>query len=108
MKAKADFEALSATKTEQIAAAKERLDSMEGDHARNQKALSDAKEALELVRATRSADVEFLRNLRVTCQGLDKAWEERTKTRGEELKAVSEAIAILTEDDAREHLAKTV
>merc|ERR1740129_974196 len=99
-----DFEALSGTKQEQISLASEKLDSMEGDHADNTKALSDAKEDLELTSKQRSADVEFLRNLRVTCQGLDKEWEQRSATRGEEIKAVSEALAILTEDDARDHL----
>ena len=41
-----------------------------------------------------------MKNVKETCGTFDKAWEERRKTRAEELLAVSEAIQILTEDDA--------
>merc|ERR1719465_365820 len=99
---------MSAAKTQQIAAGKEKLDEIEGEHANNQKALSDAKENLEMTRDQRSKDVEFLRNLKLTCQDLDKQWALRSKTRSEELKAVTETIAIVTEDDARELMRKTV
>lgn len=108
LKERADFEELSKAKTEQIAVGKEKLDSMEGEYAANEKLLSDGKEDLELTRQQRASDVEFLSNLRLTCQDLDHQWAERSKTRGEELTAVAEAIAILTEDDNRELLAKTV
>jgi len=104
----ADFKALSAAKRAQIASAKEKLDSNEQENAENQKALSDAKEDLELTRDQRSKDVEFLRNLKLTCQDLDRQWEERSKTRGAETKAVSEAIAIITEDDNMDLLRDTV
>merc|ERR1719393_952055 len=90
IKAQEDFAQLKATKEEQIAAAKEKLESMQQDHAGNKKALYDAKEDLELTRKQRSEDVEFLRNLKLTCQDLDKQWEERSKTRSEEMKAVAE------------------
>merc|ERR1719486_883178 len=99
---------MSSAKSEQVAVAKEKLDTMEGEHAENVKALSDAKENLELSRKQRTADVEFLRNLNLTCQGLDKQWELRSKTRSEEILAVSETLTILTEDDNREALAKGV
>jgi len=49
-----------------------------------------------------------LRNLQTTCNNLDADWEKRSKTRTEELKAVAETIAILTEDDNHEMLAKSV
>merc|ERR1719316_390441 len=81
---------------------------MQSEHADNKKGLYDAKEDLELTRNQRAADVEFLRSLKLTCQGLDKQWEERSKTRSEEIKAVSEAIAIITEDDNADLLRKTV
>merc|ERR1719359_351118 len=108
MKAAAEFAELSRSKSAQIAAAKEKLDGLEADYAANAKALADAQEDYELTTGKRASDVEFLRNLRLTCQDLDRQWAERSKTRGEEIKAVGEALAILTEDDNREHLAKTV
>merc|ERR1740138_999076 len=108
MKAIEDYEALKEAKTEQIAAGKETLDAMEGEHAANIKALSDAKEDLQLTTDQRSEDVEYLRNLRLTCQDLDNQWEKRSKMRAEETKAVAEALAIITEDDNREHLMNTI
>merc|ERR1719454_1301414 len=78
LKAKEDYEALSAAKEESITVGKEKLDAMQAEDAGNAKALSDAKEDLELTR----------------------------KTRSEEILAVSEALAIITEDDNREMLNK--
>jgi hypothetical protein len=107
-KAIEDYEALKEAKEEQIAAGKETLDAMEGEHAANIKALSDAKEDLQLTTDQRSEDVEYLRNLRLTCQDLDNQWEKRSTMRAEETKAVAEALAIITEDDNREHLMNTI
>jgi len=105
-KAKEDFEELTAAKNEGIDTGKVKLDEMQGEDAGNGKALSDAKEDLELTRKTRSADVKFLRNLKLTCQDLDRQWEQRSKTRSDEIKAVAEALAIITSDDNREMLYK--
>merc|ERR1719446_1422979 len=107
-KAASDYEAMSAAKAEQIATGKEKLDTMEEEHAGNIKAKSDAKEDLELTRNQRTEDVEFLRKLKLTCQDLDRQWAERSKTRSEEMKAVTETIAIVTSDDAKELMGKTV
>jgi len=107
IKAKEDYEALSAAKADAIDAGKSKLDALEGEDAGNAKALSDAKEDLELTRKQRSADVEFLRNLRVTCQNLDREWEARSKMRSQEILAVSEALEIITSDDNREMLYKS-
>jgi predicted nucleic acid-binding Zn-ribbon protein len=108
IKAKEDFEALQEEKNKCIDEGKAKLDAMEAEDAGNAKALSDAKEDLELTRKQRSADVEFLRNLRVTCQNLDREWEQRSKTRSQEILAVSEALSIITEDDNRELMTKSV
>jgi len=107
-KAKADFAASSKAKSEQIATAKEKLDATEGANAANQKALSDAKENLELTREQRSKDVEFLQNLKTTCMDLDKQWAERSKTRAMETQAVSEALSIITSDDSMDLLRHSV
>jgi hypothetical protein len=46
-------------------------------------------------------------NLKETCQMTDQEWEERQKSRAEEVKAVSEALAILSSDDAHDTFTKT-
>merc|ERR1719443_2613731 len=107
-KAQSDFEGMSAAKTEQIATAKEKLDALEEANADNQKALSDAKENLELTREQRSKDVEFLRNLKTTCMDLDQQWAQRSKTRAMETQAVSEALKIISSDDSMDLLRNSV
>jgi len=107
MQAVEDFKGMSAAKAQQIAVGKDKLDQTEGQNADNQKGLSDAKENLEMTREQRSKDVEFLRNLKLTCQDLDRQWAARSKTRGAETKAVSEAIAVITADDNMDLLRQT-
>jgi hypothetical protein len=107
-KAQEDFEEMAKAKEAQIATGKEKLDALEEANADNQKALSDAKENLELTSEQRSKDVEFLRNLKLTCQDLDKQWELRSKTRSAETQAVSEALKIITADDSMDLLRNTV
>jgi hypothetical protein len=52
--------------------------------------------------------VEFLRNLKLTCQDLDAQWAARSKTRSAETKAVQEAISIITADDNMDLLRNSV
>jgi len=46
-------------------------------------------------------------NLKEKCQMTDKEWEQRQKTRQEEMKAVSEALAVLSGDDAHDLFTRT-
>merc|ERR1719160_168257 len=108
MQAQQEYEEMKATKEEQIAATRKMREDKKTEMYANKKALEDAKEDLDSISATFREDKKFLMDLRLTCQKLDKEWEERSKTRREELKAVTETIKILTEDDARELMAKTV
>jgi len=99
-KAQSDFKSLTATKTEEIETGKTKLEEMQSQAAGNSKALSDAKEDLAATRKQRAADVKFLKNLKVTCDNLDAEWEKRSKTRTAEMKAVSQAITVLNDDDS--------
>merc|ERR1719330_336021 len=53
-------------------------------------------------------DKDFLKNLESSCATKTKEWEERSKTRAEELKALSETIKILNDDDALDLFKKTL
>merc|ERR1719181_2142765 len=46
-------------------------------------------------------------NLKETCQMTDQEWEELQKSRAEEIQAVSEALAVLSSDDAHDTFTKT-
>jgi len=53
-------------------------------------------------------DKDFLKNLESSCATKTKEWEERSKTRAEELTALSETIKILNDDDALDLFKKTL
>jgi len=106
LEAQEQYATLKASMEEMIATSAAKLDELEEEASSNAKALSDAKEDLTATRERRSADVKFLSDLRLQCQDLDHDWKQRSTARAEEIKAVSEAIAILTEDDARSHFQK--
>merc|ERR1719456_605256 len=46
-------------------------------------------------------------DLKEKCQMTDQEWEERQKTRQEEMAAVSKALAVLSSDDAHDLFTKT-
>merc|ERR1719197_2170997 len=63
--------------------------------------LADTEEQL-------AADSTFLANLREICGNLDKEFAKRTQARATEMAAVSEAIGILTDDDAHDLFGKSL
>jgi len=63
--------------------------------------LSDTEESL-------IADKDFLVEMESSCKTKTSEWEERVKTRGEELVALAETIKILNDDDALELFKKTL
>jgi len=107
-KAIVEYKSFYAELIHSLEVAKRKLDELQGQYYENKKLLSDAKGLLKLLRVQRGKDVEFLRNLRLICQDLDHQWMLRTKARMAEIKGVAEALAILTEDDNRELMTKTV
>merc|ERR1719197_819564 len=70
-------------------------------NAQAQEDLADTRNAL-------SADQKFLLDLKEKCRVTDEEFEARQKARGEEISAVSEAIAILSDDDAHDLFSKTL
>merc|ERR1719219_454568 len=67
----------------------------------------EMKEDLSDTEASLVKDKEFLKNLESSCAKKTKEWEERSKTRAEELTALSETIKILN-DDALDLFKKTL
>jgi hypothetical protein len=107
MNSQAAYEDLKAAKESEIKAGSDLKDTKSQELANTDEKLAQSKTDLEDTRASLSADQKFLMNLKETCQMTDQEFEERTKTRAEEMKAVSEAIAILTSDDAHDTFSST-
>merc|ERR1719482_1916649 len=107
MQAQAAYEDLKAAKLEEIKAGEEQRDTKTQELADTDQKLAQAKQDLDDTRNSLSADQKFLMNLKETCQMTDQEWEERQKARQEEIQACSEALAILSSDDAHDTFTRT-
>merc|ERR1719390_77161 len=101
------YEDLKAAKEEEIAAGQEQIETKTQELASTDEKNANSKQDLEDTRNTLSADEKFLMDLKEKCQMTDQEWEERQKTRQEEMAAVSKALAILSSDDAHDLFTKT-
>merc|ERR1719261_259696 len=107
MQSQTAYEDLKATKEAEIKAGSDQKDTKTQELADTDSKNTQAKQDLEDTRNSLAADQKFLLNLKETCQNTDQEFEERTKTRAEEVKAVSEALAILSSDDAHDTFTST-
>eukprot|EP00927_Polykrikos_kofoidii_P047441 TRINITY_DN415_c0_g1_i1.p1 TRINITY_DN415_c0_g1~~TRINITY_DN415_c0_g1_i1.p1 ORF type:complete len:699 (+),score=186.18 TRINITY_DN415_c0_g1_i1:73-2169(+) len=101
------YEGLKAAKEEEIAADQAQLDSKTQRLAETEAKLAEARQDIVDTRKALSADEQFLMMLKEKCQMTDKEWEERSKTRQEEMEAVSKALAVLSGDDAHDLFTRT-
>lgn len=101
------YEALKAAKTDEITAGQAQIDKKQEEFANAVEARAEAKQNLEDTRNSLSADEAFLMDLKVRCAETDAEWEQRQKSRNEEIVAVGEALKILASDDARDTFTKT-
>jgi chromosome segregation ATPase len=68
----------------------------------------EMREDLTDTEAALMADKDFLANLEKSCATKTKEWEERSKTRAEELVALADTIKVLNDDDALDLFKKTL
>merc|ERR1719453_422218 len=92
---------------EQIGTGEDMEMSKMGQASENTKALADAKESLADTEKSLEIDTKFLAELRDMCKKIDDQWLIRAKTRKDEILAVSEAIGMLTNDEAKDHFSST-
>merc|ERR1719460_561076 len=107
MESQQAYEDLKAAKEAEISAGKDQAATKTQELADTDEANAQAKQDLEDTRNSLAADQKFLMNLKETCQNTDAEWEERQKARVEELEGCSEALAILSSDDAHETFTRT-
>merc|ERR1719191_1080905 len=101
------YEDLKAAKEAEIAAGQAQIDTKTQELADTDEKLAMAKQDIEDTRASLAADEQFLMMLKEKCAMTDKEWEERQKTRQEEMEAVSKALAVLSSDDAHDLFTRT-
>jgi chromosome segregation ATPase len=101
------FGELKAAKEAEIVAGQAQADTKTQELANTDEKNAQAKEDIEDTRNSLSADEQFLLMLKEKCQMTDQEWEERQKTRQQEMEAVSKALAILSSDDAHDLFTRT-
>merc|ERR1719316_2342 len=104
----AKFKALKSAKTQEIKAGEDLLMTKKVEMADAKEKNAKAKVDLEDTNDSMKADTEFLQNMRLKCDNAQHEYDQRVKTRNEELKAVSETIGIVTSDDAKDLFAKSM
>merc|ERR1719487_2448235 len=103
----AAFAELREAREAEIAAAEKQSEEKEDELAQTDMDNANAKEDLERFTAELSETQKFLLNLKKTCEEAAANFALRKTARLEEIKAVSEAIEILTEDEARDAMSGT-
>lgn len=104
----AAHEALKTTKTEQISAGVSMLDTKSNELAETDQEAAAARIELDDVNEDIAADTEYLAKVVEQCKLHDKEYAERTKTRLEEISAVSQALLIVTSDSAKDTFTKSL
>merc|ERR1719420_1899043 len=102
------YSALKSAKEAEIKAAGEKVFNKEAENAEAVKKNAESKEQLVATRAALEADTTFLASLKKQCAVTDEDWEARTKMRSDEIAAVSDTIAMLESDDARDLMSKSL
>jgi chromosome segregation ATPase len=106
--AQAEFDELKAAKTREIQAAKAAIVDKTQSLAETDESHAHAKHDLSKTRDALSADQKFLIDLNQRCTNGDAEFAERSKMRSTEIAAVSEAMAMLTDDSARDLFSTTL
>lgn len=95
----AKFKELKASKTQEIKAGEDQIEVKTVEMADAKEKNAKSKVDLEETNVAFKADKEFLINLKLKCDNAQNEYDKRKKTRSEELTAVSETLAIVTDDD---------
>jgi septal ring factor EnvC (AmiA/AmiB activator) len=103
-----DFSALVAAKEKEIGANTKAIESKTERFGQTGLEIVNLKEDLDDTTKGLYADRKFLADLDKNCATKKAEWEERSKTRAEELLALADTIKLLNDDDALELFKKTL
>jgi len=102
------FQKLRSTKEGEIEAAAKSIEEKSVELADTNQKVAQAKEDLEDTRDALSSDEKFLMDLKERCKTAAEDFAARSKTRQDEIVAIGETINILTDDDARDLISKSI
>jgi len=104
---KKDSEALTGAIIDEIKASSTQLDNKRMEKADADEEHAHKKLSIKDTRETVTSDKEFLADVEKRCADVDSQWDERSKTRADELEAISKAIATLNADEAHDTFYKS-
>merc|ERR1719264_1146989 len=105
---KTSFEELMAAKTKEVKALSASIETKSSQIGESSVSLAQMKEDLTDTQEALVEDKKFLAGLEKSCKTKTAEWEERSKTRADELVALADTIKILNDDDALELFKKTL
>merc|ERR1712085_48578 len=103
-----NFAALSTAKEKEIAMNTKAIETKTERSGRVSVEIVDLKESVDDTSKSLAEDKNFLANLATSCKTKEAEWEQRCKTRADELLALADTIKILNDDDALELFKKTL
>eukprot|EP00746_Dinoflagellata_sp_MGD_P165511 gnl/MRDRNA2_/MRDRNA2_94826_c0_seq1.p1 gnl/MRDRNA2_/MRDRNA2_94826_c0~~gnl/MRDRNA2_/MRDRNA2_94826_c0_seq1.p1 ORF type:complete len:660 (-),score=243.94 gnl/MRDRNA2_/MRDRNA2_94826_c0_seq1:85-2064(-) len=101
-KAVEEYNSLKKAKTEELTAGETALANKKQELADTDEKLATSRTDLEDTEDALDADTKFMADLKEKCTNMDAAYAARQKVRTEEQEAVSEALGIITSDDAKD------
>merc|ERR1719321_1925557 len=107
-KAVAGYAELKASKEKQVAMATEAIETKMSRKGELAVAVVQTRDSLEDSQQELADTEKFAQQLKEQCGTKEKEWAEREKLRAEEISAISEAIAIVNDDDALDVFKKTL
>jgi len=102
------FEKLRASKEGEIAAGTKSAEEKSTELADTNQKVAEAKQNLEDTQDALASDTKFLADLKERCSTAATDFASRSATRQDEIAAIGQTITILTEDEARDLMSKTM
>merc|ERR1719324_1441166 len=106
--AEKEYASLKAAKTKELAAANTQIESKQQSLGDTDQANALAQQDKKDTEAALEADISFLADLKDKCAVADSEYAARVKVRSEEIKAVSETIAMLTSEESNDAFTKSM
>eukprot|EP00931_Biecheleriopsis_adriatica_P027095 TRINITY_DN16352_c0_g1_i1.p1 TRINITY_DN16352_c0_g1~~TRINITY_DN16352_c0_g1_i1.p1 ORF type:complete len:683 (+),score=242.34 TRINITY_DN16352_c0_g1_i1:69-2051(+) len=108
LKNKENYEKFIKAKRAEIDAAKLQIAQKKEEKTAADEENVNTKENIKDTKASMGEDLAFALEVKKKCGGKAKDWEQRQRTRAEELEAVNKAIKVLSADDAHATFSKTL
>merc|ERR1712192_61794 len=106
-KDQSEYDALKDAKEGMLAEAEKAMVDMEAEGGARRKSKEDAKNEKDVLTKQKEDNVAFLDEIKTAAEEKEKEWDARKEMRTKEITAMSQAIAELASDEAKDTMAKS-